>query len=818
MQMDLFRDDDDGTQGSGGVEVVRLHEAARKRYLNYALSVITSRALPDVRDGLKPVQRRILYGMYKDLRLRHDSRFLKSARVVGDVMGKYHPHGDSSIYDAMVRMAQPFSLRYPLVDGHGNFGSVDGDPAAAMRYTEARLQAIAEELISELGQRTVDHRPTYDGQLEEPVVLPAQLPNLLINGASGIAVGMATNIPPHNLVEVVDALLAMIDDPAIGLAELCRHVRAPDFPLGGEILSTPEELLAMYESGQGPVKLRGAYTEELINRKRHIVVTSIPYGVNKSTLIEKIAQHIVARNVPQIVDVRDESTDDVRIVLELKRGASTEAAMAYLYKHTPLQQNFHVNLTCLVPTENPQVQAPQRLGLRAMLRHFLDFRLEVVTRRLRHQLDKLRERIHVLEGFEIVFDALDEIIALIRASEGKADAARKMMDRFPLDEVQTEAILELKLYRLAKLEILIVQQELDEKRAEAARLAALLADEVARWQVVRQELYAIRETYGDERRTAIVGPAAEPDFDPEAYIVKESAWVIVSRQGRIKRQKGFSDIGSIRIPDGDEVGWVLRTDTRQTVTFYTQLGSAYVIRVDDVTQTTGYGEAVQTYFNFGDGERIVGVTSGDARLHPVAAPPEPRDDDPPAEASPDEGDDDGGDDEPPPPPYAVAMTAGGKVTRFPIAAHSEVSTRAGRKYVSLASGDTVVAVQPTAGDENVALATHDGRVMLFSVDEIPVKANAVRGVNAIRLLKKDAVIGFALVRKKREGLTCWTNRGREVIVRETSYKPVKRGGKGTEVIRLGHLTHCEVPVVVYQPGGDEAEVGDHLDDGEEGLL
>ncbi|MCA9559672.1 MAG: DNA topoisomerase, partial [Myxococcales bacterium] len=325
MQMDLFRDDDDGTQGSGGVEVVRLHEAARKRYLNYALSVITSRALPDVRDGLKPVQRRILYGMYKDLRLRHDSRFLKSARVVGDVMGKYHPHGDSSIYDAMVRMAQPFSLRYPLVDGHGNFGSVDGDPAAAMRYTEARLQSIAEELISEIGQRTVDHRPTYDGQLEEPVVLPAQLPNLLINGASGIAVGMATNIPPHNLREVIDALLAMIDDPAIGLAELCRHVRAPDFPLGGEILSTPEELLAMYESGQGPVKLRGAYTEELINRKRHIVVTSIPYGVNKSTLIEKIAQHIVARNVPQIVDVRDESTDDVRIVLELKRGASTEA-------------------------------------------------------------------------------------------------------------------------------------------------------------------------------------------------------------------------------------------------------------------------------------------------------------------------------------------------------------------------------------------------------------------------------------------------------------------------------------------------------------
>ncbi len=803
MQMDLFGGGSPGGGDGGGVEVVPLHQAARTRYLNYALSVITSRALPDVRDGLKPVQRRILYAMFHELRLRPESRYVKSARVVGDVMGKYHPHGDQAIYDAMVRMAQPFSLRYPLVDGQGNFGSIDGDPPAAMRYTECKLLPLAEELLTELRQRTVDFRPTYDGQLFEPIVLPAQFPNLLVNGTTGIAVGMATNIPPHNMTEVCRAAIAMIDDPDITLDALVGHVRGPDFPTGGEILSAADELRAIYETGHGAVRVRGEYTTEVVNRQKCVVITSIPYALNKAALIEKIAQHIAAKKVPQLTDIRDESTDDVRIVMELKKGADVEAAMAYLYKHTPLQQNFNVNLTCLVPGEDREIGTPKRLGLREILRYFLDFRMEVVTRRLEYELEALRERIHLLEGLEIIFDMLDEAIAIIRASEGKADAAKRLMQRFPIDEVQTDYILELKLYRLARLEILLIRQELAEKRAEAARIEALLANEGGRWKIVRKEIAAVAEAYGDERRTKLVGPQKEIAFDPEAYIVREQAWVIVTRHGRVKRQKNFGGIEATRVPDGDEVGWVVRTDTLQTVTFYTTHGSAYVMRVDSVPATTGYGEPVQSFFNFEDGEHLCGVTCSDPRVVPRPA----------------EVDLAGLTDEDPRPPFALAISEQGKTVRFPLAAHTEVSTRSGRKYMSLAEGDRVVAVHLHAGDENVAVASRGGHVLIFPVREIPPRAGAARGVLAIKLDEKDRVLGYQLTTAKRDGLVCFTNRGREIIVRETSYHAASRGGRGTVVIRLGGLERCVVPVVILQPpdeeqqppsdgGGDEGEGGE----------
>ncbi|MEE2788114.1 MAG: DNA topoisomerase IV subunit A [Myxococcota bacterium] len=782
--MDLFSGDSGGIGGS--VEGESLHTLARHRYLNYALSVITSRALPDVRDGLKPVQRRILYGMYKDLKLRADTRFLKSARVVGEVMGKYHPHGDQSIYDAMVRMAQSFSLRYPLVDGQGNFGSIDGDAPAAMRYTEARLRTLAEELLSEIGQGTTTFRPTYDGQLSEPMVVPAQVPNLLINGATGIAVGMATNIPPHNLTEVINGLIAMIDDPLIELDGISAFIHGPDFPTGGEILSTTDEIRQVYETGQGPIKLRGAYTTESLNRKRYVIITSIPYGVNKSTLVEKIAHHIATRKLPQVTDIRDESTDDIRIVLELKRGADADVAMAYLYKNTPLQQNFHVNLTCLVPTENADVSAPARLGLVHVLRHFLDFRMEVVNRRLRYQLDVLLKAIHRLEGFEIIFDCLDELIALIRASEGKADAARKIMARFDLDEEQTDSILELKLYRLARLEILLIRKELAEKRQEAARLKALLADEAARWSLIRTELRELRDVYGDDRRSVILGPTKEIDFDPEAYIVRERTWVMVSRLGRIKRQKGFSDISAIRVPDGDEVGWVLRTDTTQTITFYTQLGSAYTLRVDGIGATTGYGEPVQSQFNFSDGERIIGVTSSDPNIVPQAI----------NEVPPPDADEVA-------PPHAIGLTRDGKISRFATSTHQGISTKNGRRFMTLGQGDEVLAVFACAGDENVALATHKGRALLFHVSEIPPKSSAIRGVNAIKLDAGDQVLGFALTQRKRNGLKVWTSRGRELIIRETSYRPTRRGGKGAVVLRVGALIKCHWPPTIAQPSVDD---------------
>ncbi len=490
------------------VDSIALHETAQNRYLNYALSVITSRALPDLRDGLKPVQRRILYAMFTNLRLLPEGRFRKSATVVGEVMGKYHPHGDSAIYEAMVRMAQDFSLRAPLVDGHGNFGSLDGDNPAAMRYTEAKLRPLAVELLGELRKQTVAFRPTFDGTLSEPVVLPARFPNLLVNGASGIAVGMATNIPPHNLAEVVDACLRMVDSPNVKLETLLSYVKGPDFPTGGRILNTTDEIASIYEKGEGAVEMRGEYVRE----GKQLILTSIPYGMSKADLIEKIAVHIAEEKVPQLVDIRDESTDEVRVVLELKRGSSADAAMAYLFKHTPLQSKFHVNLTCLVPTDNPQISAPQKVDLITMLRGFLDFRMEVIVKRTQYDLDQLERRIHILKGLE---DHLRRArrVHQDRSARPRTRATRpgRLMHRFQIDDEQTDAILELKLYRLAQLEINLIRKELNEKEGSAAELRLILSDEGTRWKMVKKELREVKAAFGEERRTEIAGPDPEPD-------------------------------------------------------------------------------------------------------------------------------------------------------------------------------------------------------------------------------------------------------------------------------------------------------------------
>src|SRR6186713_280304 len=417
----------------GGTEGVALHEAAQSRYLNYALSVITSRALPDVRDGLKPVQRRILYTMWQQ-NLTADTKHRKCAKVVGDVMGSYHPHGDAALYETLVRMAQPFSLRYPLIDGSGNFGSLDGDSAAAMRYTECRLARVADEMLSEIEQSTVHFRPNYDGTKTEPVVLPSRIPNLLINGATGIAVGMATNIPPHNLNEVCNALIKLLENPDLTSVQLCRYIKGPDFPTGGEMLNSPEELKEIYKTGSGAIRLRATWEMGPETRAaKTIYITSVPYTANKSTLVERIADVALSRKLPPLLDVRDLSTDDVRIAIELKKDADEKMVMAYLFKHTPLQTNFPVNLTCLIPTEQAEVGRPERLDLKAMLWHFLHFRLEVVTRRLEHELAALSRRQHLLEGFAKIFDALDEILKIVRKSEGKADAARQIIARFGLD-------------------------------------------------------------------------------------------------------------------------------------------------------------------------------------------------------------------------------------------------------------------------------------------------------------------------------------------------------------------------------------------------
>src|ERR687898_476129 len=484
------------TGGTGdGTSNVPLHEAAQSRYLNYALSVITSRALPDVRDGLKPVQRRILFTMWQQ-NLTADVKHRKCAKVVGDVMGSYHPHGDVALYETLVRMAQSFSLRYPLVDGSGNFGSLDGDSAAAMRYTECRLARLSDELLTEIDQATVPFRPNYDGTKTEPVVLPSRIPNLLINGATGIAVGMATNVPPHNLGEVCTALLKLLDNPELSSVQLCRYIKGPDFPTGGQMLNSPEELKEIYKTGSGAIRLRATWEEGPTTRSgKTIYVTSVPYTVNKSTLVERIAEVALSRKLPPLIDVKDLSTEDVRIALELKKDSDEKMVMAYLFKHTPLQSSFIVNLTCLVPTENVEVGRPERLDLKQILWHFLHFRLEVVTARLEHELEALKKRIHILEGFEKVFDVLDEVLRIVRKSDGKADAAEKIMKRFGLDAEQVDAILELKLYRLARLEILVIQNELADKRKRARQISGLLKDEDGRWKVVRDEIEEIQEKY-----------------------------------------------------------------------------------------------------------------------------------------------------------------------------------------------------------------------------------------------------------------------------------------------------------------------------------
>src|SRR3954462_1885882 len=535
------------TRGPGGPtepEGVALHEAAQTRYLNYALSVITSRALPDVRDGLKPVQRRILYTMWQQ-NLTADVKHRKCAKVVGDVMGNYHPHGDSALYETLVRMAQPFSLRYPLIDGSGNFGSLDGDSAAAMRYTECRLARLRDEILTEIDQDTVPFRPNYDGTRTEPVVLPSRIPNLLINGATGIAVGMATNIPPHNLSEVCTALIKLLDNPDLSSAQLCRYVKGPDFPTGGQILNSPEELKDVYKPGSGTIRLRATGEEGPPSRVGQTVyITSIPYAVNKGALVERIADVVLSRKLPPLLDVKDVSTDDVRIALEIKKDADAKMVMAYLFKNTPLQTNFIVNITCLIPTENEEVGRPERLDLHTALMYFLQFRLQVVTNRLEHELEALKKRIHILEGLEKVFDALDEIIRIIRKSEGKADSAEKIIKRFGLDADQADAILELKLYRLARLEILVIQNELADKRKRARQITSLLKDEEGRWKVVRDELEDIQKTYGgkDDKRRTLIETEEEVEFTADDFIVEEDTVVIVSRDGWVKRQKEVRDL------------------------------------------------------------------------------------------------------------------------------------------------------------------------------------------------------------------------------------------------------------------------------------
>jgi DNA gyrase subunit A len=745
------------------IQSVSISQETRHRYLTYALSVITSRALPDVRDGLKPVQRRILYTMYHDLHLHADGRPTKCAKIIGDVTGNYHPHGDDAAYEALVRLAQDFVMRGLLVQGQGNFGSVDGDPPAARRYTEAKLAPLADPLMTELRQQTVDMRPNYMASRDEPVVLPARFPNLLVNGTAGIAVGMATNIPPHNLGEVVRAAVLLIEDPDATTAQLLEKIKGPDFPLGGKVATDRPTLRKIYEEGTGSIRVQGEWKVENGGRRQQIVITSIPYGVNKGSLESAIGEIIASRKLPQLSNIVNESNakEGIRIVLEMKPDTDPEMVMAYLYKHTALQENFAYNLTCLVPGPDGTPR-PERLGLKAILRYFLDFRFATVRRRFEYDLAQLRRRIHILEGFRIIFDALDKAIRLIRESAGKPEAAARLMKAFPLDEVQTEAILDAQLYRIAQLEIKKILDELKDKTAEAARIEAILRSEKKLWNIVKDELNEVGEKFGDRRRTKIGSAEDTPDFDPEAYIIRENTNVVLTRDGWIKRVGRLATVEGTRVREGDQVIAVVPGSTLDHVIFFADDGTAYTMRISEVPASSGYGEPIAKFFRLADEVRIVNAVTTDARF---TAPDQPATN---GEA---------------PGPYLLVVTAQGQTLRTPLAPFRIASNKLGRRYVRLNEGDRVVLATVLKDEESLFLASAGGHVIHFPLDQVNILSGVGKGVMGIKLEEGDACLGGALISNRHDALVMETAGGKTQEFRRGKYETTSRGGKGFEAVK-----------------------------------
>lgn len=745
------------------IEYVSLSNETRRRYLNYAMSVIMSRALPDVRDGLKPVQRRILYVMYQDLRLTADAKTRKCAKICGDTTGNYHPHGDMAVYEALVRLAQDFSLRFPLVEGQGNFGSIMGLKAAAARYTEARLTPIAAELMNELRFQTVDYRPNYDATRNEPIVLPARFPNLLVNGTQGIAVGMATNIPPHNLREVVRACTFLIESPDATVAQLMKYVKGPDFPLGGRIVSDRTELRQAYEEGRGSIKVRGEWDLELTTRRDEplrIVIKSVPYGVSTGPLLAEIGNIVASRKVPQLLEVSDETDEKhgLRLVLEAKPGTDPEIIMSYLYRHTSLEQNFAFNMTCLVPDEQGAT-IPAVVNLKEMLQHFLDFRFQTVRRRFEYQLRQLEKRIHILEGFEIIFNDLDRALKMIRTSDGKQDAAQKLMTNYSLDEVQTDAILELALYRISKLEIDRIQKELEEKRAEAEKIRRILASDAKLWKVVKDELDELGERFAERRRTSLGSSEEIGEFDPQAYIVRENTNVVITNDGWLKRVGRLARVESTRVREGDTVLDVLPASTLDHVMLFANDGVAYTLPVEQIPASSGYGEPLSKHVKIADGARILRAITGDARFTPEDH---------------DTGEESG------PAPFLLIATTQGQIMRLPLSGFRTASTKVGRKYCRLRSGDSVAFVELQTDAQTMFLATRKARILHFSIDEVPVLANPGKGVRGMRLETGDEVIGGVQLSRPSDCLRVVNSNGTPLSFGQMKYGVTSRGGKGVK--------------------------------------
>lgn len=759
-----------------------IHEEVEKRYLAYALSTIVARALPDVRDGLKPVHRRILYAMH-GMRLSDAARMRKSAAVVGEVIGKYHPHGDQAAYDALVRMAQDFSLRYPLIEGTGNFGSIDGDSPAAMRYTETRLSSFAGLMLREIEQGTTEFYPTYDAMGEEPDVLPTAVPNLILNGSSGIAVGMSCSFPPHNLQEVISACRAAIKKPELGTAGLLAHIKGPDFPTGGEIIDQADRLAELYTTGHGSLVVRGTYVLEALSRGRaNLVITSIPYSVNKSRLIERIAQLIRDKKLKQVYDIRDESTTDVRIVLELKgTDVRLESVMAFLFRHTELQINFPINFIAITPEG-----VPDRLSLDRIVRYFLDFRYEKTVLRLRHRLETLQKRIHVLEGIRVLFDDLDDALRIIRSARNRQEAAEGLQARFGLDDEQVDAVLEMRLYRLVGMEIGRLLDELAEKKREAGHITRDLASPERLWSLVDGELAEITRKFGDARRTRMVSERDAPalEYNPEEFVEHEDTTVILSRQGWIRRMKTVvEDPSALKFREGDSLFASTRVNTSYNVAIFTNLGKVYVLRAVDIPATSGFGEPLGNLLSIGDGETVVGFIAPD----PVLAEPveemalelpeiDDLEDQPslfgesavsaePSSASCGSS-----------PCRGILLTRGGRGFRFDYGILREPSKRGGRRLVHLGAGDEVITVKPEDG-ELVAVAAQDGSILVFAADQVPVLTGAGQGVRLIKLKKDSSSVGLVVAGKDAR-LKLITKSGRDRMLSVAKMPQSNRAGQG----------------------------------------
>ncbi|MSR30073.1 MAG: DNA topoisomerase 4 subunit A [Gemmataceae bacterium] len=761
------------------IQTVALKDQARERYLIYALSVITSRAIPDVRDGLKPVQRRILYTMFNDLRLTFDGRPRKCAKIVGDVTGNYHPHGTTAAYEALVRLAQDFVMRVPLVVGQGNFGSVDGDAPAAERYTEAKLALAAESLMSELRQGTVEMRPNYDNTREEPVVVPAQFPNLLVNGASGIAVGLATNIPPHNLGEVIRAAVFVIENPQATTSLILDRLKGPDFPLGGKILIDRPSLTKIYEEGSGSLKVQGQWKVESPGKKDQIVVYSIPYSVDKGKLISDIGLIVSEKKLPLLTNVVDESSEKegIRIVLELKPEADPALAMAYLYKHTQLQDNFACNFTCLIPVKDEQGRErtrPERLGVKAILRQFLDFRFKTVKKRFEFDLEQLRKRIHILKGFKIIFDALDRAIRMIRESDGKADAAEKLMQAFKLDQMQVDAILDAQLYKIAHLEIRKILEELREKAKAAHEIEEILGSIRKLWGVVKSELNDLAEKFPDKRRTRFGDSDEAPEFDPEAYIIKENTNVVLTRDGWFKRVGRLASVEGTRMREGDEVISVVPGSTLDLVVLFSDDGTAYTTRINEVSASSGYGEPAAKYFRLGDQTKLIGLATTDERFVP-----------PSKHSKNDE----------PVPPFLLALTAMGQVLRTPMAPFRLPSTKSGRMFARLNEGDRVIMVAVLYKEKSLLLASKFGHVIHFAIEEINILSGPGKGVMGIKLADDDLCLGGMAVADKNDTLQVQTSTGKTMDFRAGKYEIVSRGGRGFPAVKRSEFVRVIPPPI-----------------------